>query len=373
VSETSIPISVLNFRTRQGDEGESLSDDRNFEWAVATGERAFAYLKQLQTPPVPRNYELFFTYAAGYDNELNDAIRDAVFAHASLPEDEVERLLTAHFPQHRLNQKVGEVGAQVAAELNQVIDTIHTASRSSEDFGHSLEQMAEELERIATPAQLKGVVDSLHKVTQQMAENSRTLAKRAVTSKTLIQGLHHVLEMVRADSLTDGLTGVANRRRFDQVLEIETAEAAKSGDPLCLALADVDHFKRFNDTFGHQTGDQVLRVVAQTLKTNIKGGDHLSRYGGEEFALLLPRTALADAVKLADKLRGIIKARELVQISSELSKLTLSVGIAVYQPGESLQAFVQRADRCLYAAKQAGRDRVEPETSPAAISAASTA
>lgn len=373
MSETSIPISVLNFRTRQRDEGESLSDDRNFEWAVATGERAFTYLKQLQTPPVPRNYELFFTYAAGYDNELNDAIRDAVFAHASLPEDEVERLLTAHFPQHRLNQKVGEVGAQVAAELNQVIDTIHTASRSSEDFGRSLEHMAEELERIATPAQLKGVVDSLHKVTQQMAENSRTLAKRAVTSKMLIQGLHHVLEMVRADSLTDGLTGIANRRRFDQVLEMETAEAAKSGDPLCLALADVDHFKRFNDTFGHQTGDQVLRVVAQTLKTNIKGGDQLSRYGGEEFALLLPRTALADAVKLADKLRGTIKAHELAQMSSELSKLTLSVGIAVYQPGESLQAFVQRADRCLYAAKQAGRDRVEPETSPAAISAANTA
>jgi diguanylate cyclase len=101
--------------------------------------------------------------------------------------------------------------------------------------------------------------------------------------------------------------------------------------------------------------------VAQTLKTNIKGGDHLSRYGGEEFALLLPRTALADAVKLADKLIGTIKARELVQASSEteFSQLTLSVGISVYQPGESLQSFVQRADRCLYAAKQAGRDRVE--------------
>jgi diguanylate cyclase len=99
------------------------------------------------------------------------------------------------------------------------------------------------------------------------------LAKPAVNSKTLIQGLHHVLEMVRADSLTDGLTGVANRRRFDQVLEMETAEAAKSGDPLCLALADVDHFKRFNGTFGRQTGGQVLRVLTQTLKMNIKGGD----------------------------------------------------------------------------------------------------
>ncbi len=156
---------------------------------------------------------------------------------------------------------------------------------------------------------------------------------------------------------------------------MEAAEAAKSGEPLCLALADVDHFKRFNDTFGHQIGDQVLRVVAQTLKTNIKGGDHLSRYGGEEFALLLPRTALADAVKLADKLIGTIKASELVQGSSEtgISQLTLSVGIAVYQPGETLQSFVQRADRCLYAAKQAGRDRVEAETSGLAGNAGNTA
>ncbi len=341
-----------------------MPDDSNFEWAVATGERALIYLKQLHTPPVPRNYELFFTYAAGYNRELNDAVRDAVFAHASLPEADVEHLLATHFPQHRLNEKVGEVGAQVVAELKQVIDTIHTASRSSEDFGQSLEQVAQQLGGIATAEQLKAVVEALLQVTHHMADHSRNLAKRAGDSKTLIQNLHQVLEMVRADALTDGLTGIANRRRFDQVLEMESVEAEHSGDPLCLALADVDHFKRFNDNFGHQTGDQVLRVVAQTLKNNIKGGDHVARYGGEEFALLLPRTALPDAVTLAEKLKAALKARQLVKKSTQqaLGTLTLSVGVAAYRRGEPLQALVQRADRCLYVAKQGGRDRVECET-----------
>jgi diguanylate cyclase len=254
-----------------------LSDDRNFDGAVATAERALVYLKQLRTPPVPQNFELLYTYAAGHNAELNEALRDAVFAHARLPEAEIQRLLAAHIPRHRLNAKVGEVGAQMSSELKQVIDTIHTASRSTEDFGQALEELVPQLDRAVSPEQLKTVAEALLLVTRRMAEHSRTLAERAVDSKRLIQDLHQVLEAIGIESLTDDLTGIANRRRFEQVLEIETVEADESADPLCLALVDVDHFKRFNDNFGHQTGDQMLRVVAQTLKHNVKAGDHAAR------------------------------------------------------------------------------------------------
>ncbi len=157
------------------------------------------------------------------------------------------------------------------------------------------------------------------------------------------------------------------------MLEIEAQEARNSGEPLALALADIDHFKQFNDSFGHQTGDHVLKFVAQTLKQSVRSSDHVARYGGEEFALVLPRTAIADAVKLADKLRSTVCTRDLVRRSTRqpLGTLTLSVGVTVYRPGEPLADFLHRADRCLYAAKQSGRDRVATDTAaePAASAA----
>jgi diguanylate cyclase len=143
---------------------------------------------------------------------------------------------------------------------------------------------------------------------------------------------------------------------------MEAFEARESGNPLCLALADVDNFKRLNDSFGHQAGDRALRVVAQMFQHSIKTGAHACRYGGEEFALVLPRTELASAVALANTIRWTVKERELVKkLRGHLGHVTLSIGVAVYRPGEPVDDFVHRADAYLYAAKQRGRDRVEAD------------
>jgi len=168
---------------------------------------------------------------------------------------------------------------------------------------------------------------------------------------------------VRRDATTDGLTNLANRKFFDEELERACAEADNTGAKMCLAVLDIDHFKTFNDTWGHQTGDQVLRLVAMTLKSNIKGKDMAARYGGEEFAAILPETDLEGAIIVADNIRKAVQAMELLKRSTneKLGRITASFGVAMYKVGDTPSSLIERADRCLYAAKHAGRNRVLSE------------
>jgi diguanylate cyclase len=133
-------------------------------------------------------------------------------------------------------------------------------------------------------------------------------------------------------------------------------------------MCDIDHFKRFNDTWGHQTGDQVLRLVANCLSENVKGRDTAARYGGEEFVVILRQTALDGAAKLADQIRGNVENKKLVKKSTGdiLGTITISIGVAQLRADDTPELLIQRADRALYRAKNTGRNRVVPETELAA-------
>jgi diguanylate cyclase len=139
---------------------------------------------------------------------------------------------------------------------------------------------------------------------------------------------------------------------------------ARSEDtPLCLFMCDIDHFKRFNDTFGHQTGDQVLRLVGGCLAENVKGRDTAARYGGEEFAVVLPHTALDDAVFVANVIRRAVESKKLVKKTTGdiLGSISISLGVAQLGPDDDKASLIARADACLYGAKHAGRNRVVSE------------
>jgi diguanylate cyclase len=131
-------------------------------------------------------------------------------------------------------------------------------------------------------------------------------------------------------------------------------------------MTDIDHFKSFNDTWGHLTGDQVLRLVAMSMKQNVKGQDTAARYGGEEFAVVLPNTVLRSAVTVGDHIRRAVMAKELMKRSTgqNLGRVTVSVGVATVRNGDNVQSLISRADGCLYAAKRNGRNRVICETDP---------
>src|SRR5262249_18448575 len=156
------------------------------------------------------------------------------------------------------------------------------------------------------------------------------LEARLSVSKQETNQLQENLEVVRSESLTDPLTTLANRKSFDDTLEKAIAEARLEGQPLSLMMTDIDHFKKFNDTYGHLTGDQVPGLVAMTLKQNVKGKDTAARYGGEEFAVVLPNTPLRAAVTVADHIRAAVMGKDLMKRSTgeHLGRVTISAGVA---------------------------------------------
>ena len=204
------------------------------------------------------------------------------------------------------------------------------------------------------------------KSTREMRETNKALENRLVLSKSEISNLQHSLEAIRAESLTDPLTGLGNRKYFDRSFEMAVRAALASGEPLSLLMFDIDHFKSFNDSYGHLTGDQVLRLVAMSLKQTIKGQDITARYGGEEFAVVLPATALRQALTVADHIRRAVMAKELKKKSTGeiLGRVTISVGVAMLKPDDDTNSLIERADACLYVAKRNGRNRVICEVDP---------
>jgi diguanylate cyclase (GGDEF)-like protein len=206
------------------------------------------------------------------------------------------------------------------------------------------------------------VQEELIRTQQQLVDNLRSseheLELRVAERTDELRELNTQLE---AMSLTDALTGIANRRRFDQVLEQEWSHARRSGGLLAMALVDVDWFKRYNDHYGHPAGDACLREIAQALATTVnRSTDLVARYGGEEFVFLAPMTDLAGVRGMANKLLHAVEALALPHELSPLGRVSVSIGIAAAVPGQetSAEALVARADAALYEAKKQGRNQL---------------
>ena len=172
-------------------------------------------------------------------------------------------------------------------------------------------------------------------------------------------------------ALTDPLTGVANRRRGEELLSHEIARAERYGHPLSVILFDLDHFKRVNDVNGHAVGDALLRTVTRIVGDQLRATDHLVRWGGEEFLIIAPELGDVRAVQVAERLRGQI-ARLRIPGDQQMPP-TASFGVAFHRAGDSSHSVVQRADVALYAAKNGGRNRVEQEIPQTAAHAESVA
>jgi diguanylate cyclase (GGDEF)-like protein len=189
---------------------------------------------------------------------------------------------------------------------------------------------------------------------------AHTAPSMEVLASVAAHALHAAwrLETVQAAARTDVLTGLSNRRYLDEQLQRVLAEAGRYGDPASLILLDLDYFKLINDTHGHAVGDMVLKHVAETLLDGIRGVDLCARYGGEELAVLLPRTGLQGAVELAERLRAMVESRPLA-LSGRHIRVTASFGVASFPtPASNPTALLSSADTALYRAKEAGRNRV---------------
>jgi diguanylate cyclase len=346
-----------------------VTTNDELERSMSYGESALTYLKGNQTPAYPRNYELWYTYAAGFNRELNKAINDSLKRAGRLTPELTERFYDEFLSPLRLGDRVGEVSTKVSGELNEIMELLQASGGNVKGYGQSLRSAASGLAEARSSDQIRDIVQHVISATSEMETKNRELETQLEESQTQIKDLQESLEAIRYESLTDQLTGLANRKHFDQSLERSIEAASRRGESLALMMCDIDHFKQFNDTYGHQTGDQVLRLVGASIKASVKGRDIAARYGGEEFAIILPDTALDSSVVVANQIRTAVMAKELIKRSTgeSLGRITMSFGVAHYRAGESAESLIERADDCLYTSKRNGRNRVTDENDPSVV------
>ncbi len=333
--------------------------EQEFRRALGYANSAMDLLKRGQIPPYPQFYELLYTYATGVNPSLNQRVNQ-IFRDGTATQELAERLYNEFLKSQDANERISSVSERMANRIEAVHEAIDTAMATANAYSGTLQAASGDLGREMSEADLRAMAQKLLGETRRMQDANAQLEQKLEASRDDIAALQRDLDEVRRESMLDPLTKIFNRKSFDEGLLKSFTEAAEEGTPLCLMLLDIDHFKRFNDTWGHQTGDQVLRLVAMTLKSNIKGKDMAARYGGEEFAAILPETDLEGAIIVADNIRKAIQAKELLKRSTneKLGRITASLGVAMYRPGDTPAALIERADRCLYAAKHAGRNRV---------------
>ena len=336
------------------------------ERTMAFAEVALGQIRSLRQTAVPRNYEIWYVYATGYNAPLNKIINETLARSGKLTEADLEQIYDTYLSHIKTTDRIDKVGARVIGEIDDVMVLLTDALGMSASYNASLDGATQKLSSAKSREQVKAVVQSLMKSTHEMRETNRALEERLTLSKSEISNLQQSLEAIRAESLTDPLTGLGNRKYFDRMIEMEVQNAQAAGEPLSLLMFDIDHFKSFNDSYGHLTGDQVLRLVGLSLKQTIKGRDITARYGGEEFAVVLPNTALRQALTVADHIRRAVMAKELKKKSTGeiLGRVTISVGVSMLKPGDDTDSLIERADACLYAAKRNGRNRVVCEVDP---------
>jgi diguanylate cyclase len=321
----------------------------DYERTMAFADIALGQMKALRQVATPRNYEIWYAYATGYHPALNQQVNATITAKGTISEADLAQIYENHLSPTRLTERIDLVGSQVKGEIDQVMSMIDAAVGSATSYTESLAGATAQLDGSKDREGLRAILESLVQTTKTMEASNRQLEERLTASK-----------------LTDPLTQLANRKFFDVTLEKTIAEAFSRNEALSLMLTDIDHFKAFNDNFGHLTGDQVLRLVATAVKHNVKGKDTAARYGGEEFAVVLPNTPLRAAVTVADHIRRAVMAKELMKRSTgeHLGRITISIGVAALRKGDSGQSLIERADICLYAAKRHGRNRVMCEADP---------
>jgi diguanylate cyclase len=321
--------------------------------------------------PTPLNFELWLHYVGDPEGALGREIERLVNAGEAITEAVAEGLAAQYLPKARLHEEIRDAGDQLNRQLESIGKAIQVAQRSSAAYGKTLAGASAHLEQDVDATKLKDMVSGLAVATRTVQRQNSALEKRLNASTEEIVRLREHLEQVRREAMTDGLTTLANRKAFDEGLERACNEAAANGKPLTLAVIDIDHFKRFNDTWGHQTGDQVIRYVASVIGRVGEPPRLAARYGGEEFALVFPATLASAVADELNEVRREIGSRALKRRSTneDLGAVTVSVGVAQYWPGEPVINFLERADAALYASKRSGRDRVTTAESQASVEA----
>jgi diguanylate cyclase len=335
--------------------------------AKATAMAVIEGLEKHDLRATPVNYAVWYAHMGGENPTLTRRISDHLSQSDELTDEVLEELWRRHCSPSGDPMVVAQASDRLGRLMAGLAQHMSSAGSQTESFGEAITRFGEGIvEAMGSPDMatiLRDATKTMLVETRRMAEQNRALEGQLKDAGGEIASLRSDLEEMRREAYTDQLTGVGNRKTFDRAIINAMTQARDSAKPLSLIMIDIDFFKKFNDSHGHLLGDEVLKLVARSLVSGVKGRDTVARYGGEEFGIILPETSLSNAYRVADQLRDLVKNKRITIKSTgkDLGRVTLSLGVSLYRPGEAATSLIKRADAALYFAKRNGRDRVADE------------
>jgi diguanylate cyclase len=337
-------------------------DELDFEYATSVAEKATRSMAEQHVPPTPNNFHVWFKYTLGAPPVLKRAI-DILIGN--------KRKFDAHTNRDIYESYVGSKAADeaVAYDVSQQLQAVMASARQflTTAIADNRTQMAainDVSERTEAGLDPKVLIESLMSELAKAATRATRLEASFVEKSRELDTIRDSLIKSEERAKTDTLTGLPNRRALEEFFRKTQLAALEQGEAVSALLIDIDHFKRFNDEFGHGVGDQVLRLMARVLRERVREIDLPARYGGEELIVVLPSADLAAGTVVAERIRRCIAECHMTRRSTgeALPGITVSIGVAQFQGGESMADLIDRCDRALYLAKKTGRNRVVTET-----------
>jgi diguanylate cyclase len=322
-------------------------------------DRVIAAMRMHSSPSYPRAFEVWYAHLSGAVPALSTELQHVLVGGGSVGATVIDGLYNRYMGSEHFAQKASRTSSQILDEIAMLTHQINEALDASERYHGEISALSEQGPASADRPMLRKWVETLVLSTRSEVARKTKLESKLRDSAREISHLRDALETTRIEAQTDALTGLANRRHFEERLQACFEVATSDGIPLTLVIADVDYFKRFNDDHGHATGDQVLRLVAHTMTEHMVDRAVITRFGGEEFAIILPDTNLNDGKLYAEAVRQALLKRELIKRSTneKLGRITISSGVAAYKLGDTPTSLIERADQALLAAKRTGRNR----------------
>ena len=308
-------------------------------------------------PPNPLNYSLWYAYVSGALPGLNQEMDATLETYGTCPNLISEKLFREYLIRDEV-ENAEDLQNALLSVMGDLETSASTTAQDTEAFNEVLQDSLAALRDSNDDQSLETIIQKLAVNTETISESARQFQQKIDEAQAEISSLKEELEKTREDATVDPLTKLYNRRVFD--LEIEQLAGQPEPD-VCLVMVDIDFFKKFNDTYGHQMGDKVLQYVAKLIKNECSPPLLPVRFGGEEFAMLLPGRTVDESVIIAEKVRQKIMAVRIKQrkTGDVISSVTASFGVARLAKGETVESLVARADAALYKAKEAGRNNVQ--------------
>ena len=336
-------------------------EEVDFEYATAVAEKAMRSMAQQRVPPTPNNFHTWFKYSLGTSPDLKRAIDILVGNKRKFDTTTNHDLFATYVAPHTS----GEI------DLNNVSQQLHTVMASAKQFltvaiadnRSQIKAMNDVADQTEVGVDPKLLVENLLNELAKTVTRATKLEASFVESTRELDVIRDSLSKSEERARTDALTGLPNRHALDEFFRVAQIAAMEKGEPLSVLLIDIDHFKSFNDNFGHGVGDQVLRLMAKVLRERVREIDLPARYGGEELIAVLPGADLAACAAVAERIRRSISECSITRRSTGevLPSITVSIGVGEFQMGEAMSDLIDRCDRALYLAKGTGRNRVVTE------------